>query len=278
MNRVKSVLAFVLILALGSLSAISQPNRSGPPKLGPPPALKLADIQHFKLSNNLPVVLMEKHGVPVFQINLLVRTGSVNDPQGKSGLANLTASMMEEGAGSRTSLELADAIDFLGASISAFSGMHTTHVSARAPVSKLDSTLALFRDVALRPTFPSEELERARKDRLTDLAQAHSEPSAIASAMLSKTLYGNDHPYGHTATGDEQSLRSFTVGDLQDYYKTYFHPNNATLIVVGDVDPKTIIAKLNDLFGNWKDGDIPTHTYSDVPQVKQRQIFLVDKP
>ncbi|MGH7452367.1 MAG: M16 family metallopeptidase, partial [bacterium] len=152
------------------------PDRSKPPALGPSPALKLPPIQRFKLSNGLPVVMMEKHGVPLVQIDLLVKAGTAMDPAGKSGLASMVAAMLDEGAGSRHALQLADAIDFLGANISAAAGRHTSAIALNTPLSKLDSALALMADVALRPAFAPDELNRQRKERLTTLAQWHDQP------------------------------------------------------------------------------------------------------
>src|SRR5260221_4787314 len=121
-----------------------EPDRTKPPELGPPPSLHLPDIQHLKLSNDLPIVLMEKHDLPLVQIELVVFAGSAMDPAGKSGLASLASAMMEEGAGKRNALEVADAIDFLGASINSSSGQHTSGVSLHTPRSKLDSALGVF--------------------------------------------------------------------------------------------------------------------------------------
>jgi zinc protease len=254
-----------------------RPDRSKPPKLGPPPTLELPPIQHFPLSNGLPVLLLEKHQVPLVQMNLLVKSGSTADPPAKSGLASLTAGMLTEGAGTRNALQLADAIDFLGASLAASAGQHTTVVRLHTPLSKLDSALALFADVVLRPQFPAEELERTRKELLTALVQWHDEPRAIASVLFDKTLYGT-HPYGVPSIGNEQSIRSFTTEDLKQFHEKYFHPNNATLIVVGDVTVQSVQSKLEDAFGAWPQGDIPSLTLPPIGQIERREIYLVDKP
>jgi predicted Zn-dependent peptidase len=283
--NIKTVKPYFLIPVLGCLffcmsSGVNaqSPDRSKPPELGAPSSLKLPPVQHFTLSNGLPVVLMEKHDLPIVQVELLVRAGSAMDPAEKSGLANMTSAMMEEGAGKRSSLEFADAADFLGASISPFSSQHTSGVSLHTPLSKLDSALALFADMALRPTFPAEELERQRKERLTTLIEWHDQPSAIGSVMFSKSLYGDAHPYGRPRIGNENTLRAFRRDDLKQFHSTYYKPNNAILIVVGDVIPSKILEKLESFFGSWKAGDVPTPTWPGIEQVKGRKIFLVDKP
>jgi zinc protease len=271
-------IVIALMLMTCSISRGQQPDRSKPPEIGPPPSLKLPAIQHLKLSNGLPIVLMEKHQVPLVQMELLVKTGSAEDPKDESGLASMTAAMMEEGAGKRNALELADAIDYLGADISAYAGQHTTEVVVHTPLSKLDSALALFGDIALRPTFPSEELERNRKERLTTLQQWHDEPRAIASIIFGRTLYGTSFPYGIPTIGNEKSIRGMTVSELKKFHDKYFHPNNATLVVVGDVTAKSILPKLEKTFGEWKKGKVQQPSFPQPEQVQQRGIYIVDKP
>jgi len=275
-TALKSSIVFSLILAFEAFS--QAPDRSKAPELGAPPTLKLPPIQRFKLSSGLPVLILEKHALPLVQIELLVKTGSAMDPAGKSGLASLTTAMLDEGAGSRNALQLADAIDFLGAEISAAAGQHNSVVALNTPLAKLDSALALMADVALWPTFPPAELERQRKERLTTLVQWHDQPRAIASVIFNQTLYGTKHPYGLPALGDEKTLRGFRVEDLKNFHSIYFRPNNATLIVAGDVSASMILPKLEAAFGKWEIRKIPTATWPGVAQVQKRQLWLVDKP
>lgn len=279
----KRVSLFLLLIAchwslLTGEARAQKPDRSTPPELGPPPSLQLPPIQRFTLSNGLPVVLMEKHQVPLVQINLLVRAGTANDPEEKRGLASMTAAMMQEGAGDRDALAFADAVDFLGASISVTAGMHSTTVALFTPLSKLDSALALFGDVVLRPRFPAEELERKRLERLTALQQWHDEPRIIASNLLNKILFGMHHPYGPPAMGDEKAIRSFTVDDLRSFYAASFSPLNATLIVVGDVPKAMLVPRLESLLAGWKGNAVPAKAWPSAPQVDSRRIYFVDKP
>jgi zinc protease len=269
----------LLSLMLAATPAVAQQlDRSGPPDLGPPPRLNLPPIQQLELSNGLDVLLMEKHTVPLVQLNVLVRVGSAHDPVNKRGLASLTADMMDEGAGSRDALELADAIEFLGAQIRTRAGLHTTTLSLHTPISKFDAALPLLADILLRPTFPGDELERKRKSLLTSLLQAHDEPNAIASAAFNVALYGDDHPYGGTGFADEAAIRGFSVADLRQFHRSYFVPNNAAVIVVGDVTPDEIIPELEAAFGSWTQGQVPEVSWPAAPQVQRREVILVDKP
>jgi predicted Zn-dependent peptidase len=267
-----------MLLAGAPLRGQAPPDRSHPPELGPTPQLKLPAIQRFALSNGLPVVLLEKHGVPLVQVNIQFQVGAVADPPGKSGLASMTAAMLDEGAATRTALQLADAIEFLGARLSTGAGQHTSVVQLHTPLPKLDSALALLADVTLRPTFPADELERQRKERLTTLTQWRDQPRSIASVIFSQTLYGASHPYGRQTLGDPNTVATLSAADLKAYYQANYHPGNATVIVVGDVTAAAIRPKLEAAFGKWAGAATPKVTLTDAKQVPTRQVYLVDKP
>lgn len=259
-------------------AALAQPDRSAPPALGPPPSFDPPAIERFELSNGLEVLLLEKHEVPLVQANLVVRTGSVDDPEGKTGLAAMTAAMLDEGAGDRNALEVADAIDFLGADLATSAGEHVTTLRLHTPLSKLDDALPILADVALLPAFPAEELERLRSERLTTLLQSHDEPRAIAAVAFDRTLFGAGHPYGAPSLGTEASLRSFTVADLQAFHARGFVPSRATLVVTGDVTAESVRPKLEAAFGGWTGEAPPEAGVPDAPQPSGVRVYLVDKP
>jgi predicted Zn-dependent peptidase len=268
------------LAALGcSASALSAqaPDRSRPPDLGPPPALSLPPIARETLPNGLTLYFMAKRDVPLVQVNVVVRAGQVHDPGDRPGLASLTAAMLDEGAGSRNALELADAVDHLGASLSVGGGVHETTVSLHTPVTRLEAALELLADVVLRPGFDGEELERQRRQRLTSMAQWHDEARMIAQVAYSAALYGAGHPYGRVATGTPASVQAMTVDDLRRFHATYFVPNNAAVIVVGDVNLEDIRPLLERLFGAWRSGTVPAYHAPDAPSGR-RQVILVDKP
>src|SRR5947208_8531097 len=190
-----------ILIGAASLAAQQPPDRSRPPQPGPPPALNLPQIQKRQLSNGLPVWIVELHKVPVAQVNLVVLSGTAQDPPGKFGIASLTSAMLEQGAGSRSALELADAIDYLGADISAGAATDSMTVRLHVPVARLADAVPLMADVALRPTFPKDELERQRQQRLTSIIQARDDPSTIATIGFSRVLYGRGHRYGTPGSG-----------------------------------------------------------------------------
>ena len=162
--------------------------------------------------------------------------------------------MLEEGAGSRSSLEISDAIDFLGADLGAGSSFDSSAVRLHVPVARLADALPIMADVALRPTFPAEELERLRQQRLTALLQARDDPGTIAAQALPRVLYGPTHRYGTGTAGTAETIGAITVADLRTQYAALFRPANSALVVVGDIVPDRVMPLLEAQFGSWQIG------------------------
>ena len=277
MKRTLVALAFGLFAL--TLSAQQAPDRTHPPQPGPPAPLKLPAIQKQRLSNGLPVWIVETHEVPVAQVNLVVYSGTANDPPGKFGVASLTAAMLEEGAGDRSALQLADAIDYLGADLGATSGIDSSAVRLHVPVARLAEALPIMADVALRPTFPGDELERQRQQRLTSILQGRDDPPTISSAAFSRILYGKAHRYGTPQVGTAETIKTFTPDDLRAFYASAFRPENATLLAVGDLTADKVMPLLEKSFGTWKaTAPAAAEKLPAVDQAPARQIYLVDKP
>ena len=279
--RVRTLLITAVVVVGIAVGVFAQqgPDRSKPPVPGPAPALKLPPIQKRTLANGLPVWIVEMHEVPVANLTLVVKAGASADPLGKYGLASFTAAMLDEGAGTRSALDLADAIEFLGASLATGSAFDSSTVRLQTPVSKLDEALPLMADVVLRPAFSAGELERLRKERLTSLLQTRDNAGALASAAFARVVFGPRHRYGTPAMGNSASNGEMTVADLKGFYGSWYQPQHGHLIVVGDVTAASILPKLEKAFGGWKNG-----AKSVLPPVETaaqhgpRQIYLVDKP
>ena len=272
-----AVVAFAAATMLLPFTLEAQPDRSGPPPLGPPPSLKLPPLRHLSLSNGIPILLLEKHTVPLVQVNMVIRGGALMDPPGKTGLASVTAGMLTEGAGARNALEFADAVDYLGADISASSGFSIMGIALHTPLEKLDSALALFADVVRRPQFPPSELERDRKERLTSLIEARDDPRTLCSVLFNRTLYG-DHPYGRMMGGDAASLASMTVDDLKKFHDGVIVPANTTIIVAGDVTAESMLPKLERAFGGWKGEAAAPAPLPPIRQIPEKTVLFLDKP
>jgi len=266
-------------LAVAPLAQV-QVDRSKPPALGPAPQLKLPAIVKRTLSNSVPVWVVEAHEVPLAQVTLLLKSGSSNDPEGKFGLASLTAAMLDEGAGTRSALEIADEIDFLGADLGTSSSFDASAVRLGVPVARLEPALAVMADVALRPTFPEAELERLRKERLTELLQARDDAAAVAPMAFARLLFGPRHRYGTGGVGTPATLKSFTAADLKAFHAAAFRPENATLIVVGDLTADKVVPQLEKQFGAWRAAGAPARHVAvpTAPQPAQREVVIVDMP
>ena len=267
-----------LVALLAASSVLAQADRSRPPKPGPVRELKLPPVERLKLSNGVNVLLLGVHEVPVAEVILVLRAGAVADPAGREGLASMTASMLDEGAGGKDALALADAVDFLGATLGASASWDASTVRLRSAVARLPEALALMADVALRPDFPEAELQRLRKEALTDLLQARDEPGAIASRALAQAVYGTSHRFGKPQAGDAAQLQSLSVAELRAFHSARYVPSAATLVVVGDVTA-SVLPELEKAFGSWKAAGAPAPAPS-VPVAKQlaaRTVWLVDK-
>ncbi|HEV8610069.1 MAG TPA: pitrilysin family protein [Thermoanaerobaculia bacterium] len=286
MRRATRAVAALLLLLLAipvpaqtAAAATANPDRSKPPALGPVRPLKLPPVQKLSLGNGVAVLLVEQHEVPVVQLNVVARAGAGADPRDKPGLASLTADMLDEGAGSRSALQIADELDYLGADLQARAGWDSTSVALHVPLKRFAAALPIFADVALEPTFPAAELERVRKDRLTELLQLRDEPRAIASVAFANALYGRDHRYGTPVIGTEASVRGFSRADLAAFHERTFTPANSAIVVVGDVTAAFVQRELEQAFGGWKaPPGIAPAAVPAAPQVQALGIWIVDRP
>lgn len=241
--------------------------------------VKLPRAQEATLKNGLRVVLLESHRVPTFSMQLVVMSGGLSDPAERRGLASFTAALLREGTERRTSREIAEQLDTLGASLFGSAGLSgfTSNVSTGGLVENLDAVLDIFADVVRHPVFPKEEVEKYKARTLTQLQAQRSTPAFLAQERFNRAVYG-EHPAALVSPPVE-SLRQTTTEDLARFHSTYYRPNNAMLAIVGDVKLGEILPKLERAFGDWKAGDVPK---TDIPaasaQYKQTRIQLIDRP
>jgi zinc protease len=274
-----AALALATLLVVPALAAAQAPDRSAPPPLGPAPELRLPPIERAALSNGLPVWLVESHEVPLVQVTLAVRAGAGDDPDGLPGVASLAAAMLDEGAGARSALDIADAVEFLGASLATGSTFDGTSVRLSAPVARLAEALPVMADVVVQPTFPDADLERLRQERLTALLQARDDPASLVAPAFARVVFGPAHRYGVAADGTEASLTALTRDDLVAFHAAYYRPSNAVLIVAGDTTLDAALPLLEEAFGAWPDAGPVTRTpVPAAPQLDARRVTLVDVP
>lgn len=278
MRRLLSLL--LLAVALTAPVLAQGPDRSRPPEAGAPPALKMPPIVKRKLSNGIPVWFVERHEVPLATVVLLLRSGATQDPSGKWGLASFTASMLEEGAGKRSSLEFADAVDMLAADLGTAVGFDSTTVDLNVPVKNLAPALDLMADLVLAPTFPQAELQRQKTQGLTAFLQARSDPDYLNGTAFGARLYPAGHRYGMSTTGSAAQFATFTRQDLVAFHQGAWRPDRASFVVTGDVQPDAVMKLLEKRFGRWKPAGkaLPVAPVPKAPPATATGVFVVDRP
>lgn len=248
------------------------------PKRGADPKFTLPTIKKTKLSNGLNVWIVEQNELPIVSMNLVVNTGATVDPMDRAGLASFTAGLMNSGTMKRNATEISNQLQALGASVNSSAGWDSANVTLQSITRNLDSALDIFSDVVTNPSFPESELNTQKMRALVGLRQRKDNPNAIATVAYSSLLYGKNHPYGKSLSGDEASIKALSRAELEKFYQTYYRPNNATLIVVGNTNEKGIVPKLEKAFENWKPGEVPKMVVPQNATFDAPGIYIVDKP
>ncbi|MHC4269501.1 MAG: M16 family metallopeptidase [Planctomycetota bacterium] len=233
--------------------------------------------QKISLDNGLSIIMVEHHELPIVAIELLVKAGSVHDPQEKYGLAHIVSQLLREGTRSKDSLEISEEIDFIGGSLRVNCGYDSTSVSTTALVKHFNTILDLLADVARCPIFKTKDIDRHKDKATTAILREKDNKTSIADRHFSQMLYGK-HPYAHPPIGTIEGLKAISGNEIKWFHKTRFLPNNSILTVVGDIKPTDILDDIKDAFGDWKKGDIPKQTLPPIPKIKGYRIRIVDKP
>jgi predicted Zn-dependent peptidase len=223
-------------------------------------------------------MLVEDHELPSVQMNIVIMAGAADDPASKPGLANLTAQMLDEGTGKRDALTVADDLEYLGARFSVNSGMDGTFASLQTLKEHLRPALEIAADVILNPSFPEKEWTRVKATHLTSLLQQKDQPGTVASKVFSRLTFGETHPHGRPTDGTEESVNAITIGDMKEFYSAYYRPNNATMILVGDITIAEAKEVLASSFAKWEVSERKKRTVSAAPAIARTGIYLVDKP
>lgn len=255
-------------------------DRSKPPELGPAPELKFPTLRHDSLSNGVKLIVAERHEIPVVNFWLTVDAGFAADQLAVPGTARLSAALLTSGTAKRDALGISDELQMLGAQLSANSNLDFTEVFMSALKSKLDESLDLYSDVILNPLFPESDFKRQQNLQLAAIEQEKAQPFGMALRVLPPILYGHDHGYGtpFTGSGTAESVSSLTREDVARFHHTWFYPNNATIIVVGDTTSEGIKPKLENLFAGWKPKAVPTKHIQTAPLPIKPLVYLIDKP
>ncbi|MEK6289598.1 MAG: pitrilysin family protein [Acidobacteriota bacterium] len=255
-------------------------DRKKLPEAGAPPDAKFPELQRATLSNGLKVVLAERHSIPQVNFQMLIDAGYAADQFGLPGTGGMTFSLLDGGTKRRTALQISDELMSLGANLNAGSDLDTSTVSLSALKENLDASLDVFADVILNPSFPQEDFARLQKQRLAEIQQEKVQPISMALRVFAGLLYGKDHAYSNplTGTGTEESVSKLKREDLIKFHQTWFKPNSATLIVVGDTTMAEIKPKLEKLFQSWQRGDVPPKNIGTVALAPKPVVYLMDRP
>ena len=254
-----------------------EPWRAEVPKPAAPSTAPLPVASIFTLDNGLKVYLVENHALPIVASQLVVRAGSSADDPGKFGLAGFTAAMLDEGTKTRDALTIARDVERLGATLGVSVGRDGSTIASRSLKQNAEQALAIVAEVALSPTFPDEEIQRVRNDRLTSLLQDRDSPFRIAATVMWTDLYGVDNPYGHMAIGNESGLQNITVEDLKRFHSASYTPANAALVLSGDLNASEAKRLAEKAFGEWKGGAAPPPPAAR-GNVAAERVLVVDRP
>ena len=276
MNRL-TPLAAAALLALPAAAA-AQTFPTTPPTLPAAPAVNPPVPVQRQLANGMKVLFVRQPELPVVSATLVIRgAGTTADPATLPGLASFTAGMLDEGAAGKSALQIADELDLLGADLGTGANWDAANVSLYVLKKNFAPALRIMSDVVLRPDFAPNEISRVREQLVTNLTRARDEPAAIAANAFASLVYGARHPYGRFAT--VEAARTLERPRIAAFHDAAYRPENATLILVGDVDPG-MLPMVEQAFGGWRaTGTAPALEGSlDAPQTGNTTIYLVDKP
>ncbi len=261
-------------------TAASGADRTKLPEAGTPPDARFPAIARATLPNGLKVVLAERHSIPQVQLTLLVDAGYAADQFSAAGTASLALDMLDEGTTRRTALQISDTLSQLGAQLFTSSQLDVSRVALSTLKENLDPALDVFADVVLDPSFPQADFQRQQRQRLARIQREKVQPVQMALRVFPQLLYGANHAYGNplTGSGTEATVSGMTRGDLVRFHRTWFKPNHATLVIVGDVSMAEIQPKLARLFSRWQAGDVPQKNVGTVADQPRSLVYILDRP
>ena len=249
------------------------------PEPGPAKSVNIPPVKETRLKNGLTVAVVEKHGVPIVTVQMLIKAGASSETIQKSGLANMTASILTKGTKTRSAEQIAQEVEFLGGSISSSAGWNNSSVSITVTSDKLQQAMTILADVVLNPAFKQEELDLLKSQTLDDLKYNLKQPGPMANYVASRRVF-NEHPAG----GTPESIESFTRDDVVGFYSRVYGPDRSVLIFAGDITPTAATAASEKLFGMWPQ-QRPGPGYATGRGVDQggplsivRRILVVDLP
>ena len=259
----------------------SKVDRSKLPAASGYPEFTFPGTSKTDLSNGLKVVHAYVRSIPTVEMSLVFDAGFAADQLGTPGLAKMTAEMLDEGTESMSSLEIGDEATRLGARISTSASLDSASVSLSALSESLQESLDLLAEVVLRPSFPQQELDRLKRLRVAGIQQELAQPFTVGLRLLPGLIFGDGHAYAApmTGSGTVESVTSLSRDDVVSFHQEWYRPQNATLVVVGDVPLETLRPMLEERFSGWAgEGELPKLEIGEVAAAAGRSVYVVDKP
>lgn len=237
-----------------------------------------ADIVPTKYvtSNGITVLVLEQHFLPIVEVHALIKTGAAHDPSDKAGLANLVASLLDEGTTTRSSKQLAEQIDFVGGSLAVKASEDFTTASARVLKKDIDLGFTLLADILQHPAFHKPEFERIRSQILGEMASDNDDPGHVAMKAFNQLVF-HGHPYRWPLNGTEESLARITHADVVNFYAKQYVPSQLILTIVGDVTGEQVSELVQAHFGSWKKAAPPARTIKKPAAIERKTVQLIDK-
>jgi len=264
-------ICLMAVLIVTTHLAEAQIDRTKAPQPSPAREIKIGEYQTFTLKNGLQVFVVENHKLPRVRFSISLK----NDPileGGKAGYVTLAGDLLGTGTKTRSKVQLDEEVDFIGANLTTSS----TGISASSLSKHIPQLLELMADVLYNPAFSQTELDKLKTQTLSAISAEKDDPDAIANHVREALVYGKNHPYGEIAT--ETSVNSITLEDCKKYYATYFKPNNAYLIIVGDMDLKNAKMASEKYFSRWIPGEVKNPIFAQPQPPGKTFVALVDRP
>lgn len=274
-NHFKNLLG-VLLASIVLSAQVVLAQQTTPPPPGPARPLNLPKITERKLSNGLTVVLAPLPNVPKITTQLLFLVGQAADREKHSGIAQLAATVANEGTDTRTSRQIKEELRSMGGTLGLFTDTDASSMFGSALAEFAPKYFELMGDIAQHPSFPETEVALAKDNLIQGIRAQRSQPAFLANERLQKAIFGQ-HPYGFVVP-EEKSLSALTRADLKEFVSKYYVPNNAVLIVVGDFQPDAAFAQIEKAFGSWQRRELPKEEMPAPPSRDRRQIYFVNRP
>lgn len=262
---------FIAFFGIVPTLLMAQVDRSKAPQPGPAPQIKIGQPATFTLRNGLKVFVVQNTKLPRVSATLSFNMDGILEGD-KAGLTSMAGDLLRRGTTKMNKEKLDEAIDRLGGSI----GTSAFSASASSLKSNFQNLMALMSDVVLRPSLPADELEKIRRQELSGLQAAKDDPNAISQNVVNRLLYGKEHPYGDIET--EETISNVKLADVKNFFNTYWKPNNAFLVFVGDITPAEAKSLATQHFSAWKRGPVPKPEYKSPQAPAQTYVALVDRP